>query len=135
MKTLTQSALEFRVANPSQTGIYANDEVIGLIQTHPELGPNRWEYRSYGDWENSFIGTYEECLALAEAEYLELTPEKVSETPVNLNGTLLVYVETVRAALSWWYLLHDTKTPCIIWKKGQPDPWAAFPLSRLLAEA
>ncbi|NEQ51019.1 MAG: hypothetical protein F6K11_12945 [Leptolyngbya sp. SIO3F4] len=54
-------------------------------------------------------------------------------TYINYDGTLLVYAETVRAALQWWYLLHDTKTPCIIWKKGEPEPWAAFPLSKLLA--
>mgnify|MGYP001793318432 FL=1 len=55
-------------------------------------------------------------------------------TYLNNDGTLLVYVETVQAALNWWYLLHDTETPCLIWKKGQPEPWAAYPLSRLLVE-
>ncbi|EKU99729.1 hypothetical protein Lepto7375DRAFT_1797 [Leptolyngbya sp. PCC 7375] len=57
-------------------------------------------------------------------------------TYINHDGTLLVYVETVWAARQWWYLLHDTQTPCIIWKKGTDTPWAAYPLSRLLkAEA
>ncbi|NEQ52411.1 MAG: hypothetical protein F6K11_20090 [Leptolyngbya sp. SIO3F4] len=54
-------------------------------------------------------------------------------TCINHDGTLFVYAETVRVALQWWYLLYDTKTPCIIWKQGEPEPWAAFPLSKLLA--
>ncbi|MEM9006534.1 MAG: hypothetical protein AAGE59_23785 [Cyanobacteria bacterium P01_F01_bin.86] len=54
-------------------------------------------------------------------------------TYINHDGTLLVYAKTVREALKWWSLLYDAKTTCIIWKKGEPEPWAAFPLSRLLA--
>ena len=67
MKTLTQTALEFRAANPSQPGIYVNNEVIGLIQAHPGLGL-RWEYRSYAAWDKPFVGTYEECVAIAQKE-------------------------------------------------------------------
>ncbi|WP_163660067.1 hypothetical protein [Adonisia turfae] len=48
------------------------------------------------------------------------------------DDVLHVYAETVTEVRQEWYLLHDTKTPCIIWKKGQPEPWAAFPMERLL---
>ena len=48
------------------------------------------------------------------------------------NDVLVVYTQSVTEALQWWRLLYDSQTPCIIWKKGEPDPWAAFPLSRLL---
>lgn len=49
------------------------------------------------------------------------------------NDVLVVYAQSVTEAIQWWYLLYDSKTPCIIWKKGESEPWAAYPLSRLLA--
>ena len=117
MQTLPQSALEFRVANLSQTGIYANNEVIGLIQTHPELGPGRWEYCSYSNWENSFIGTYEECKVLAESEYLAPIPPQVSETP------LLIHVSSV-AEMTQAIKADESccDRNCIIWLTGRDAP-------------
>ena len=50
------------------------------------------------------------------------------------NGVLVVYTQSVTEAITWWRLLYDSQTPCIIWKKGEPEPWAAYPLSRLLEE-
>ena len=48
-------------------------------------------------------------------------------TYLTADGTLCVYAESVHAAIQWWYLLYDSQTPCIIWKKGEPEPWAAYP--------
>ncbi|NEZ64637.1 hypothetical protein D0962_17890 [Leptolyngbyaceae cyanobacterium CCMR0082] len=116
MQTISKTALEFRVANPSQTGIYANGDVIGLIQTHPELGPNHWEYRSYSNWNNSFIGTYDECKALAEAEYLNPSPVLPSGTPLLVHAATMAEVRDAIAADK------VTDRSCIVWLAGDDAP-------------
>ena len=114
--TISQTALEFRVVTPSQIGIYANNEVIGLIQTHPELGPNLWEHRSYSNWHNSFIGTYEECKALAEAEYINPTPIRVSETPLLIHASSITGLDDAIAADK------RANRSCIVWIAGEDAP-------------
>ena len=116
MQTLTSTTLEFRTANPSQTGIYANNEIIGLIQTHPELGPDRWEYRSYANWYQPFVGTYDECMALAESEYLDPPEPQHPQTP------LLVHADNVREMKKAINEAKRSARPRIIWLKGMDLP-------------
>ncbi|WP_250566009.1 hypothetical protein, partial [Adonisia turfae] len=47
-------------------------------------------------------------------------------------GGPVIHVETVTEAMETWNFVYDEQIPCVIQLAGQPEPWAAFPLSRLL---
>ena len=112
MQTLTQNALEFRATNPSQTGIYINGKAQGLIQTHPELGL-RWEYRSYAAWDKPFVGSYDECIALAKRE-LDPAQQPVEATVTHVSTEAIpAYIAagtSWRASGSQWVTEVDIET-------------------------
>lgn len=48
------------------------------------------------------------------------------------DDVLHVYAETVTEVRQEWGRLYDSGTPCLLWLKGTPMPWAGFPMTRLL---
>ncbi|WP_163696743.1 hypothetical protein [Adonisia turfae] len=74
MQTLTQkpTPTKFQITETSLTqhAVTWNDRTIGLIQCSPELGLN-WEYVRYSAYPNTFMGSYDDCVAQAEQDYAE----------------------------------------------------------------
>ena len=46
----------------------------------------------------------------------------------------VIHCETVPEAIETWNFVYEEQIPCVIRVTGQDEPWAAFPMERLLNE-
>ena len=97
MQTVTQSPSkgesQIVASSPTQHHVKWNGQVVGMIQCSPELGL-KWDYTRYSEYPKAFVGTYDECVEAAQADYdAAHQPEAIEATVTHIaNDSKPAYV-------------------------------------------